>query len=95
MTQRIRWEDPPPPLGGRSQDRVHADLAARLRKRPRQWGMIGTYARANTAASTAQMIRNARLGAYGPAGTYEAVARTVGGEHRVYARYAPKAEGDE
>ncbi|WP_370420375.1 hypothetical protein AB8O64_19860 [Streptomyces sp. QH1-20] len=43
------------------------------------------------ATSAAQAIRSARLPAYEPAGSYEAVARTVteGGvvEFRVYARY--------
>jgi hypothetical protein len=39
------------------------------------------------AASSAQAIRSAKLAAYGPAGAFQAVARTVQGEHRVYARY--------
>lgn len=40
-----------------------------------------------SAGGMAYGIRQAKLQAYAPAGTFEARARTVDGEHRVYARF--------
>jgi hypothetical protein len=40
-----------------------------------------------SAAKTAHTIRSGVQAPYRPSGSFEAVARTVDGEHRVYARY--------
>ena len=85
-TDPVVWEDPP---GARSRDGMvsHHKAAAILRTKPGRWGIVATYDHATTTASTAGVIRSGRTGAWRPAGHYEAMARTVSGEHRVYARY--------
>ena len=40
-------------------------------------------------------IRAAKIVAYEPAGAFEAQARTVDGEYRVYARFVIKAEEED
>lgn len=92
VTHRIRWEDPPPSRGGKLAATVHIDVAEKLRKRPGQWGVIAVYSTNRAASSAAQMIRSGRWAAYSPAGTYEAVARVVEQESRVYARYIGRGE---
>jgi len=78
----------PPPA---QRNTKHARIARELRAHPRVWGVVRRPDTLPRAASAAQAIRDARLPAYAPAGSFEAVARTVteGGrtEHRVYARY--------
>jgi hypothetical protein len=49
--------------------------------------VIATYGSSAAAASTANTIRSGRLTAYAPTGHYDAKARTVGKEYRVYAVY--------
>ncbi|MET3984197.1 hypothetical protein [Streptomyces sp. PvR034] len=78
----------PPPA---QRNTKHARIAADLRTHPEVWGVIRRPASLDSAASAARAIREARLPAYSPAGTFEAVARTVTEgnrtEYRVYARY--------
>ncbi|MFC8945943.1 hypothetical protein [Streptomyces rochei] len=66
---------------------AHQAIATQLRARPGQWAHVLTPPASGTATSMAYVIRAAKLTAYAPAGTFEAHARTVNGEHRVYARY--------
>lgn len=79
----------PPPQ--QQKNTKHARIAADLRQHPRTWGVVRRPTTPTRAASAAQAIRDGRLLAYLPVGSFEAVARTVveGGvvEHRVYARY--------
>lgn len=83
----------PPP---KQRNTKHARIASSLRRHPQEWGVVRTPSTSVRAASAAQAIRSARLPAYEPAGSFEAVSRTVirkngDVEHRVYARYV----GDE
>lgn len=72
---------------GRGPRGKHAAIAAQLRERPGDWAHILTLPATNSANSMAYAIRNGNLGAYTPAGAYEAKSRTIDGERRVYARY--------
>jgi hypothetical protein len=83
----------PPPA---QRNTKHARIARELRAHPRVWGVVRKPGSLTRAASAAQAIRDARLPAYGPAGSFEAVARTVTeagvDEYRVYARYVGGAK---
>ncbi|MFI1182589.1 hypothetical protein ACH4UT_23960 [Streptomyces sp. NPDC020799] len=78
----------PPPV---QKDTKHTRIARELRAHPDTWGVVQRATTTTRAAAAAQAIRKAKLAAYAPAGTFEAVSRTVveGGaaEYRVYARY--------
>lgn len=78
----------PPPAGGSTK---HTRIAQELRAHPDVWGVVDRAKTNARAASAAQAIRTAKLHAYEPAGSFEAVSRTVSeagvAEHRVYARY--------
>lgn len=80
------WEDPPP-AAKRGETRGHDAIARLLEKRPGEWAIIFLYETAAGASTMAAYIRSARIVAYEPKGFFEAHARTVEGEHRVYARY--------
>jgi hypothetical protein len=82
----IRWEDPPPRAGSCGGYDWCAIVAA-LRGHPRRWALVATYAGTQTAAAVAGDLRVGGIKAAGPAGCVEAVARTVDGQSRVYARY--------
>jgi hypothetical protein len=90
MTE-VTWGKPPAAAnGGRSQREGaerHRELAQQLKDNPGEWAHVATKRTAHLAGSHAYDIRNANLAAYRPAGSFEAVARTVDAEHRVYARY--------
>ncbi|MEU3710516.1 hypothetical protein [Streptomyces catenulae] len=83
----VEFIGPPP----KQRNTKHSRIAEQLKAHPRQWGVVQRPATIKRAAAAAQAIKTGRLPAYGPAGTFEAVARTItdGGrvEHRVYARY--------
>lgn len=66
---------------------INTTIAATLREHPGEWAHIDTKGTRGSAISTAYAIRNGRLRAYTPTGHYEATARTINGEFRVYARY--------
>lgn len=87
------FEPLPPPTGGRGTPRARAlaALAADLTAAPGQWARVGTYGTAESARTTASLIRRGRLAVFGPAGAFEAESRSVLGEHSVWARYV--AEG--
>lgn len=90
MTE-VKWEAPPPAAnGGKSiaaSAERHRGLAQQLKDNPGEWAVVGTKETPALAGQNAYDIRKANLAAYRPAGSFEAVARTVDGEHRVYARY--------
>jgi hypothetical protein len=84
----VRFEEPAhePPRRVESRQ-VFADL---LRARPGGWALLGKYATSGTARQSAYAVRNAldpKDQPFAPAGTFEAEARTMLGEHRVYVRY--------
>ncbi|GAU66688.1 hypothetical protein SSP35_03_03360 [Streptomyces sp. NBRC 110611] len=63
------------------------EAARQLRERPGEWAVVRRTETSDQAGAAAQAIRDGRLRAYRPTGAFEATARTVVGEHRVYARY--------
>ncbi|MFJ7902397.1 hypothetical protein ACIQ6V_18205 [Streptomyces sp. NPDC096198] len=79
----------PPPA--RQTNTRHALLVAQLRAHPNQWAEIQEKATGARAAAAAQAIRSAQLASYAPAGSFQAIARTVVendvARHVVYARY--------
>ncbi|MGW7435673.1 hypothetical protein [Streptomyces sp. NPDC054849] len=79
--------EPLPQATTKGQWGINAAIADQLRTRPGQWAHIDSKGTRASAASTAYLVNNGRLGAYAPAGTFEAKSRTVDGEYRVYARY--------
>ena len=81
----VIWEDPPGPL--RTGSVSHLGVAQELRDNPGRWGIVKVHGKAQDSSSMANTIRKGVTGAWKPAGAFEAAARTVNGEHRVYARY--------
>ncbi|EPH40354.1 hypothetical protein ABT390_13620 [Streptomyces aurantiacus] len=83
----VEFIGPPP----QHKNTKHARIAAELRQKPHVWGVVRKPASISRASSAAQAIKTGRLAAYEPAGSFEAVACTVGEgknkEHLVYARY--------
>lgn len=80
----IKFEDPPP---AKRAVTVHdwPGISATLRARRGDWALVATCRNQNLASVTARQIR---LGIRKELGQgFEATARTVDGEHRVYARY--------
>lgn len=81
----VEWADPPPDNRGRPKN--HKEIAAQLKANPGVWAKVAAYSKAPSSATTAHIIRTARFKSYEPAGSYDAVARTVDGVHWVFARY--------
>lgn len=65
----------------------HVVIAAALADRPGEWAIVKEAKTQSAANAAAFQIKTGRISSYAPAGTYEAVSRTVDGKHRVYARY--------
>ncbi len=84
---KVRWEKPPDRRRTTAAVQDHKELAGELKANPGEWGHVLTYSAASTAGSVAQGIRSGRPLAWYPAGAFDAVARTVSGQHRVYAVY--------
>ncbi|MFI9063080.1 hypothetical protein ACIGQE_14535 [Streptomyces sp. NPDC053429] len=83
----VEYVGPPP----EQRNTKHRRIAAELRSRPQVWGVVRKPSSLDSASSGARAIREARLPSYAPAGSFEAVARSVTEgattEYRVYARY--------
>jgi hypothetical protein len=84
---RIRFEEPPAKIHGNAKRSKHRKIADKLRKVTGEWAHIGTYDNASSANSVAHLIRRGKIAAYAPEGTFEAVARTTGGKHGIWARH--------
>lgn len=84
-TVDIRFEFPAPsiPLPPEARNA----FAAALRARPGAWALMGQHQSPGSARQMAYSIRQAHTTTFAPAGAFEADAKTVMGEHRVYARY--------
>jgi len=80
----IRWEDPPPKATG-SGSRVWVTKLAPLREHPKRWASVAIFPTSSQAANAAGALRGGHYHR-GP-GRWEFAARTVEGEHHVYARY--------
>ncbi|MFF9268597.1 hypothetical protein [Streptomyces rochei] len=89
----FRFEEPPAPRYGRPSS--HTEAAAKLRENPGKWGMVTICSTSGSSSSSARAIRKGVTKTWQPAGDFEAVARKVDGEHRVYARYMPDGWRDE
>jgi hypothetical protein len=86
ITIEVRFEFPAPglPLAPETRDA----FVAALRARPGVWALMGQHRSAGSARQLAYSIRRAdQIRAFRPAGAFEADAKTVLGEHRVYVRY--------
>ena len=84
----VRFEEPTPPAPHGAAARQ--GFADQLRTRPGVWALLGTYDNARTARTSAYHIRaaaNPQNQPFAPAGTFEAEARLVCGEARVYVRF--------
>ena len=88
----LKFEAPP------SQRRItwgrHHEVARKLKAKPGEWAVVGVYNASNTAASIARQVKRGVLTAYAPAGSFEAMSRTVDGEYRAYARYVGGKAGE-
>jgi hypothetical protein len=79
----IRWEDPP-------EDRRGTDWAAvgqALKQQPGKWALAVVCNNTVTAGAVARDIRVGKYPAMRALGSFDAMARSVDGEARVYARY--------
>lgn len=87
------FEDPPPSRqhGPRTN---HAHVAAALKAQPGRWAVVSVHGSPPAANTAACRIKSALTAAYQPARSFEAVARTVDGECRVYARYVGESSDD-
>lgn len=58
-----------------------------MRKKPGKWIVVSVHKNTSAASAAAHLIRIGYLTSYRPRDSFEAVLRTVKGEHKVYARY--------
>lgn len=90
----IKFIPGPPP--GPQKNVKHALLVEQLKTHPGQWAEVQRKATISRASSAAQAIRSAQLTSYGPAGSFQAMARTVVengfARYVVYARYVGASE---
>lgn len=86
------WENPPAkrPTAGK-----YAAIAAALRERAGEWAILRAYPRGQQKRGWGFVggIRTGKLIDF-PAGEFEAQARTVDGECRVYVRAVPRQAAD-
>lgn len=84
----VRFEEPAHEPPRRLESRwLFADA---LRARPCEWALLGKYVTGGTAGQAAYEVRHAldpKDQPFAPAGSFEAEARTLMGEHRVYVRF--------
>ena len=87
-TISVRFEEPAHEPFRRVESReLFADV---LRARPGEWALLGKYATAGTMRQAAYEVRHAldpKDQPFAPAGSFEAIARSMFGEHRVYVRF--------
>lgn len=81
----LRFEKPAQHMPHNADTR--AEIAEALKQTPGTWALIGARAVAGSARQDAYSVRRGVAGwsMFGPG--YEAEARTLFGEHRVYVRY--------
>lgn len=79
----ITWETPPNTSIGRPARYVH--ILNTLRNRPNEWARLEVPG-LKTQSSLATSINQGRIKGSEPAGSFEAVTRTVDGETRLYVR---------
>ena len=88
----VEWTEPPPMRTERPAMRTErpatkwSRIAADLQTNPGEWAIIDRRPDAHSASAAAHSIRMGVLKNM-PRGEFEAAARKVDGEYRVYARY--------
>lgn len=89
---KIAWENPPPAGHGSNTNDPYAAFADALRGRPGDWAVLKEFPRthAKRGWSLASRINQGR-GISWSSGTFEAAARTVGDQVKVYVRYTGPA----
>jgi hypothetical protein len=87
ILSRLRFEQPPAKTYRTANISESEKAANKLRQRPDEWACIAIYDKGPTANTFAHQIRHGQIPAFKPEGSFEATARAVGNEHRVYARY--------
>lgn len=89
---KIKWEDPPG-IAGRIPGTKYLEIVEELRRNPGRWAMIGNFD-----PSMATNIKEGRISAFRPHGSFEAMSRNTqvdGDGHRradIYARYVGDGE---
>ena len=83
----VNWEEPPASQGVFRKEPLFLEEAAELRANPGKWAVLTTRETGAKASSLATAIKSNAYVAF-KEGKWDAVARTVDGEHRVYVRYA-------
>jgi hypothetical protein len=91
LRRRLRFEQPPARSVRSPKKTKHEHIAQSLVKHATEWACIGTYSTVQSANSIAYQIRNGKIQAYAPAGSYEATARSDG--KKVWARYVGQDGG--
>jgi hypothetical protein len=91
---KLKFEEPPEPQRGRASLEEQREFAKQLRARPGQWAVVTVRTTAAEAGQYAYTVRKGVRKLFQPAGTFEAVSRKVGDEHRVYARYVGEKTGE-
>lgn len=84
----IVWAEPP--LGRHTRAFNYGAVADELRRRPKEWAIVRVMPNSGRSSVVASEINRGRIAAL-PAGDFEAMARNVDGEYRVYARYVGSA----
>jgi hypothetical protein len=82
----LKFESPPPSRSA-SPKGHHIEVAKELKERPGEWAIVGVYAHSGSSSAVARQLRAGLIPAYAPPGSFEAMARTIDGEARVYARF--------
>lgn len=83
---KVTWQDPPPgPSRGAGKN--HVTISQELKANPGAWANIGSYSTVSAAYGAASRIRTGACVAYRPAGSFEAVSRTMNNTYCVFARY--------
>ncbi len=79
----IIWEDPP---GAYSRGNKYRELLDQIRQQPGRWARLDGGGKSKTSTVAANIKRGVTAGS-APAGSFEAVSRTVDGKSSVYVRY--------
>lgn len=88
----IRWEEPP---ASHRVDRYDwAAIGAELVAHPGIWAMVAVANNSVTAGAMANHIRNGKYLKLAELGRFDAKARSIDGENRVYARYIGEVGSD-
>jgi hypothetical protein len=80
----LRFEPPAEPIPNPA---ICEEFAEKLRANMGEWALIGTSKNLGTAGQRAYMFRKGLQRGFGPEGAFEAEARSMLGENRVYVRY--------